>query len=798
MAGYEADDTLATLAEKYKNKFKIIIVSGDKDFAQLVDDDISLYDPSKDKDIRVDDVVERFGVSPSQFIDYLAICGDNADNIPGVKGIGKKGAEKLLNEFGSLKNIYENISNIKSKNIVNKLETSQEDAFLSQKLATIVTEVPLKISDNYEFNFSKNNFQNAFFFLKEYELDSVIKKLNLYDPRSSELEFDFYPKNGKPEQKFETIVVDSEEKFAELLQYLQTKKIVALDTETTSINPFRADLVGISICADNEKAYYIPIAHQMAKNLNKDTVLTELSKILESQEIVGHNLKYDYIVLERAGWKIRNNFFDTIISHYLLHPSERHSLENCAKNEFGYEMMPISQLIGKGKKQITFDLVDVKTASFYAAEDAWCTFILYEKFKDQLIQNELWNLYNNIELPLLKVIAKMEKNGVNIDENILIEISHKNQRKLGKLTHKIYEIAGYQFNLNSTQQLGKLFFEEMGITPIKKTKTGFSTDVSVLEILAKEHKIAEYLIEYRQISKLESTYVKALPKLINPISNRINSSFNQTVASTGRLSSSNPNLQNIPIRTAAGREIRKAFSAKDDDYLIIAADYSQIELRLLAILSKDEKMIKTFRENGDIHSQTASVIFDLPIEQISSEQRRYSKIINFGLIYGMGSFRISKELDITRSEAKEFIENYFANFPTIKNYIAESIEKAKVNGFAETIFGRRLFLPHLSGSNKMKIKESERVAVNMPIQGSAADIIKIAMITIHRKIKNNDKIKMISQVHDELVFEVHKSVLDDAKALITTEMESVLGQDLTDLVKLKVDVGVGANWFEAH
>ena len=461
-------------------------------------------------------------------------------------------------------------------------------------------------------------------------------------------------------------------------------------------------------------------------------------------------------------------------------------------------MTPIKDLIGTGKKQVTFDLVPVSQAAEYSAEDANITFRLYSIFKEKLKGYDLMELYKNIEIPLIYSLAEMEQNGVRIDTKILSAISSQNQKKLAELTKKIYEIAGSQFNLNSTQQLGKVLFEDLGIPYIKKTKTGYSTDVTVLETLAKKYEIAQLLMDYRRITKLESTYVTALPKLINPHSERIHSSFNQTITSTGRLSSSNPNLQNIPIRSEMGKEIRKAFVPENDDWIILSADYSQIELRLLAILSKDEKMIEAFRNNEDIHSQTASIIFGKPKEEISADDRRYAKIINFGLMYGMGAFRISKELDISRKEANEFVENYFSKFPTIRNYISKSLEKAKENGFVSTIFGRKLYLPGLNSKNKRDVQEAERVATNMPIQGSAADIIKIAMINLHEKLKNIPEIKMIIQVHDELVFEVRKSKLDFAKELIITEMENALPKKYSAIVPLVVDVGAGKDWFDAH
>jgi DNA polymerase-1 len=609
-------------------------------------------------------------------------------------------------------------------------------------------------------------------------------------------EFDFAEETK--DIKFETVLIDNKGDFQNMLQEFKSKDVVAIDTETTSTDPLLAELVGISLCVNNEKAYYVSIAHQMAENVLKKIVLEELKKNFQGKLLIAHNIKYDFLILQNAGWEIENEVFDTMIADYLLNPTSRHSLTACSKRELHHGMIPLSDLIGKGKKQITFDMVPVDQAAEYSAEDANVTFRLHKIFESKLIQADLFKLFEEIEMPLFRSLAKMELNGVKIDTKILAEISKRNQKRLGELTREIYELAGSQFNLNSPQQLAKVLFEDLGIDPTKKIKTGYSTDVTVLEELAKEHEIARVLMEYRQLSKLESTYVTALPSLVNPKTGRVHSSFNQTVASTGRLSSSNPNMQNIPVRTDLGKEIRYAFVPEDENSVILAADYSQIELRILAMLSKDDKMIKAFRNREDIHRETASIIYDIPKQDISSDQRRYAKIINFGLMYGMGAFRVSNELGISRKEASEFIENYFSKFPTIKNYIDSGIEQAKKDGYVSTIFGRKLYLPELNSSNKMRMREAERVATNMPIQGSAADIIKIAMINLNEKIKDDPDIKMIIQVHDELVFEVKKEKLDLAKKLIVTEMENALPKEYSDIVPLVVDVGVGNNWFEAH
>jgi DNA polymerase I len=797
ISGYEADDVLATLAEKYKKIYEVIIVTGDKDFSQLVDEKVKLYDPFKESIIGMDEVVAKYGLKPEQFVDYLAICGDSADNIPGVKGIGPKGAVNLLKKYGSLENIYDNLENISSQGIKNKLQDSRDSAFLSQKLATIIKDVPVGDIADLDTEFNKRDLLNAADLLKKYELNSIVKKLK---PEESavEMQFDFSPEDNGTEQKFTTVLIDNKQDFDRLITEMKSPQILAFDTETTSEDPLKADLAGISLCAEEDKAYYISVGHQMADNVEQDYVLKNLQTVLQGKKLIAHNVKYDYVVLKRAGLDLEGDFWDTMIADYLLHPTERHSLEACSKREFEHEMIHIKDLIGTGKKQITFDLVPTKQAARYSAEDAWITYRLYEIYSEQLQKNDLDKLFQELEMPLFKVLAHMEMNGVYIDASILSTISKNNQKIIGSLTEKIYKIAGYQFNLNSTQQLAKVLFEELKIPPVKKTKTGYSTDITVLEKLADDYEIAELLMEYRQLTKLESTYVKALPKLINENTNRVHSSFNQTVASTGRLSSSNPNLQNIPIRTGTGKEIRKAFTVNDNDFVILSADYSQIELRILAFLSGDPNLIDAFNKGLDIHSQTASIIYNKPIEEVTSDERRYAKIINFGLMYGMGPQRIHRELKISQKEAVEFVENYFAKFPTIRTYLDKSLEEANKKGYVETIFGRKLFLPDLYSQDNRRAGDARRVAINMPIQGSAADIIKLAMINLEKKIGNDPDIKMIIQVHDELVFEVNKSALKKARKLISEEMENALPSQYASIVKLTVDIGEGKDWFEAH
>ena len=829
LAGFEADDILGTFAESFKDKADVYIVSGDKDFAQLVQPHISLLDPFKNVLLDEAGIRNKYGIDASQFIDYLAIVGDSADNIPGVKGLGPKGAEKLLTQYRDLDEIYENLDSQKGSTL-KKLTEYKESAYHSFELAKINIEVPVVIPEIDSFICCLNESTNLKEYFDEFELNTLKTKLHRVIPtiagnsqKAEDIRKDDDNSKGKNKEQFEQSLlfgedveiiktqVESKEEVsfkAVLVTSIEDmekalaknkKDYLALDTETTSLDTQDAELVGISFCYDEDSAYYVPLNHFASDNLPQEEVLQTLAKYVVDKLIIGHNLKFDLKILDYQGLKFKNKLFDTMIASFLLDPTNNgNSLNKCMERELDYIMQPIEELIGKGKAQKSFSLVSTEDASFYAAEDAWASLKLFQVYKTKLEHQRLNKLFYEIEIPLINSIKRMEMNGAYINIEFLKKLSEEVNERINELVSEIYNIAGYQFNLNSTQQLAKLLFEEMEIPPVKKTKTGFSTDVTVLETLANDYEIVKLMLEYRQLAKLESTYISALPKLVNEKSGRIHSSFNQIGASTGRLSSNNPNLQNIPIRTELGSKIREAFIPQDKDSLIVAADYSQIELRLLTIFSGDSVLIKTFSEGGDIHRSTASLIFNKPVEEITNEERRSAKTINFGIIYGMGAQKLSKELNITQKEAKEFISHYFETFPTIKKYMNDMVVKAKSQGYCETISGRRLFLPAINSNNKRAVSEAERVAVNMPIQGSAADIIKIAMNNLHAKIKDNHDIKMIIQVHDELVFEVKKSALDDMKALIKQEMESALPSEYSKVVKLLVDIGVGENWLEAH
>ncbi len=807
--GYEADDVLATLGEHFKAEFDIVYVTADKDYSQLVEERAVVFDPGKDATLDRDAVFAKYGVYPEQFVDYLAIVGDSSDNIPGVKGIGPKGAETLFKQFRSLDEIYAHLDEAPEK-LRGKLAQERENAFLSRQLAQIVRDVPISIPAAEQLSFKPKDLSGALEFLNRYELRTLKRHIENRYPQAAEsappvseapelVQADIFeaPAVQASAQPFAARLVDAQ-KLPELLRTLAVAEKVSLDTETDSLDPMQASLVGISLCINSREAWYLPLGHKMHDNLPLDKTLAALQDALKGKPILGHNLKYDLIVLHRHGWALENPIWDTMLAAYILDPgTNQYSLDTCAATELMHEMIPISALLDK-KNNTSFGLVDVNAACEYSAEDAWAVFRLHPIYLRRLSATGLLDLYEQVEIPLIPVLQRMEEHGVRIDTAQLLEISRNINLELKTLTDEIYAEAGYQFNLNSTQQLAKLLFEEKKLPSGKKTKSGYSTDNSVLEELAGDYAIADKLIQYRMLTKLESTYVSALPKLINPATGRIHSSFNQTVTSTGRLSSSNPNLQNIPIRTELGRSIRKAFVAGDPEWSIMSADYSQIELRLLALMSRDAVLIEAFRQGHDIHRQTAALITGKALDDVSSEERRRAKVINFGLLYGMGQKKLSRELGIPLADAKEMIRHYFERFPSISAYINDSKSEAHRERFCQTIFGRKLYLKNINSSNQGLRAEAERVAVNMPIQGSAADLIKIAMIDIHRQIQSDARIRMILQVHDELVFEVRNDFLSEAEQLVRTAMEHALPEQYRSIVSLKTDIAHGASWFEAH
>jgi len=801
MEGYEADDIIGTLAvEGEKQGMNVWLVTGDKDFFQLVNDKVKIYNPQRGgkeaEKLDSKGVKEKFGVSPENVIDMLALMGDSSDNVPGVPGIGPKTAKTLIEQFGSLDAIIKSVDKIKSKSVKTKISENLDKAELSRKLVTIEKQVPIEFSlekmkrGDVDFDKAKKLFLELEFAKLLEDLAKQTGKLDLQLDHTDQVR-----RPHEAELQYECI--DSLDRLKEILSELSKEKEVAVDTETTSLDSMKAELVGISLCAHAGKAYYIPIKHSESdRNIDLDKSLSLLNKFFLNNKVqkFGQNIKYDLAVLRRAGIEINPVGFDTMLASYVVNPSGRgHGLNNLAFEHFNYRMQPISELIGTGKKQISFALVDVDKAVFYAAEDADYTYRLRGVLAKKLEDYNLHNLYYNIELPLINVLLDMEMAGVRVDTEYLSGMSKEMDVQLDKLTRDIYTEAGEEFNINSPRQLAVILFEKLKLPTKGKTakKTGYSTDVKVLEGLTEFHDLPQLVLDYRQLTKLKNTYIDAIPTLVNEETGRVHTSFNQTVAATGRLSSTDPNLQNIPIRTEIGRQIRKAFIPKNSNYRILKADYSQIELRILAHFSEDKGLIKAFRNNEDIHSRTAADVYGVDLKDITQDMRRAAKTANFAVIYGVTAYGLSQQTELDLGQSKDFIDTYFERYPGIRKYMDETIELAKKDGFVKTLFNRIRYLPEINAKNFQVRQFAERTAINTPIQGTAADMIKVAMIDIHKKMSGM-KSKMILQVHDELVFDVHKDEMGQLKEIVKVGMEKA--------VKLKVpilvDMGVGKNWLE--
>ncbi len=796
--GLEADDVMGSLAIKAaQQNFETYLVTADKDFYQLVSPNIKVYDPGRaGKESEVLDeegVVRKIGLPPSKIIDYLSLMGDSSDNVPGVEGIGPKTALELLQQFDSLDQIYQHLDQIGRESLRNKLEQNRELAYLSRQLVTLDIQAPLEI-DLETLKRHEPDRARTFQLLKELEFNSLLDRFTATEKTS--------------EVKYATIT--TQEQLDQFIAQLKSCSQFTFDLETTDVDAMKAEIVGLSFCWKEGEAYYIPTVSVKTKSsadlfsverfrgLPLQAVLRQLAPIFQDEAIKksGQNVKYDLLVLSRAGVEVRGVDFDTMIASYVVNPSLRqHNLDALALTYFNYQKIPTKELIGVGKKQISMAEVPIEEVSRYACEDADYTQRLRHVLEPMLIQYDLKKLFDDVEMPLVQVLMEMERNGVSLDVPLLEKMSRELSQRLDELIENIYQLAGQRFNINSTKQLADILFKKLGLPVKKKTKTGPSTDVDVLEELAKEHQLPRELLEYRQLSKLKSTYVDALPRLINPETGRVHTSYNQTVAATGRLSSSDPNLQNIPIRTELGRKIREAFIPADDRHVILDADYSQIELRIMAHLSQDPMLIKAFQEGKDIHRETAALVFKVPPEEVTDEMRRRAKEVNFGIMYGMGAYGLASRLEISQEEAEMFIINYFASYPKIQEFMMETQEFARKNGYVTTLLNRRRYLPDIHSDNRRVREFAERNAINTPIQGTAADLIKVAMINIFRRIKAERLAsKMIMQVHDELVFEVPIDEVDRMKELVRHEMEQAI--ELS--VPIKVDVGVGRNWLEAH
>lgn len=833
MAGYEADDIIGTLAKQAeKEGFQTFMVTPDKDFAQLVSENIFMYRPA-----RMGNGIEIWGIPevqakfeierPEQVIDYLGMMGDAVDNIPGLPGVGDKTAKKFLKEYGSMEGLLANTDQLKGK-MKEKVEANKELGLLSKELAKILLDVPVTfqaeayelsdpdfpavaaIFDDLEFRRMKENIQKIFgqevTTVPPQETSPSSKKATRVDTGQMDL---FSAGEGNTDQ----VTLSSKKDLSNtphhyqfvntrlgidlLVQKLLQQCSVCFDTETNSLNALQAELVGIAFSWEAGTGYYVSVPQEVEKAA---MIIDQLRPFFENGQIekIGHNLKYDLKVLSNYQLKVAGPLYDTLIAHYLINPDRRHSMDILASTYLQYEPQSIVELIGKkGKNQGSMRDVPLHKQTEYAVEDADITLQLKHFFDKELAAAENGKLFQEVELPLVEVLTAMEQEGINLNTVFLKEFESVLNQDIERLEKSIFEQAGEEFNLASPKQLGLILFEKLKLVDKpKKTKTGqYSTAEDVLSFLAKDHKIIADILEWRSVNKLQSTYVKVLPEEINPKTGRIHTVYNQAVAATGRLSSNQPNLQNIPIRTARGQQVRKAFIPRDENHVLLAADYSQIELRIIAALSKDPTMLEAFQKGEDIHATTAANVFGVPLEEVSREQRSNAKTVNFGIVYGVSAFGLSQQTNLNRTEAKELIESYYATYSQLKSYMNEQLDFARENGYVATVMGRRRYLKDINSQNAVVRGAAERNAINAPIQGSAADIIKIAMINIHRRMeKENWQSKMLLQVHDELVFDVPKAEVEALSAMVKEEMENAFSLE----VPLLVEVGMGENWLEAH
>jgi len=825
MDGYEADDIIGTLAKRAeREKVLTFLVSSDKDFMQLVSERTKMYKPGRQGNeieiVDIDGVKQKFGVPPEKVVDVLGLVGDTSDNVPGVPGVGEKTAIPLVQKYGTIENIYKNIRKIEQEGVRKKLEANKDKAIMSKGLVTIETDVPLNV-DFHTLQAAEKDVPALVKFFEDLEFKSLVQSLKKSEgikAKGKAEEVEFPPPEIKlvdmhKDKHVYKLITDTKE-LKHLCSRLRKSKEFVFDTETTSTDALSAELVGISFCLKPREAFFVSVrpkteadqaelftqkkaAASQSKGIDVDEVVRNLKPLLENQDPrkIGHNIKYDMLVLSQHDIWPQGLAFDSMIASYILRADGRHNLDALAREHLQYKTVSFTDLVGSGKEQKHIREVPLEDLSDYSCEDSDITLRLYQTLSGKLEQQGMLDLCETMEFPLISVLGKMEKAGVAIDIDHLRNMSKELERQLDTLTREIHKLAGEPFNINSTQQLGDVLFNKLKLPTARKTKTGYSTDVGVLETLRNEHPIVEHLLEYRQLSKLKSTYVDALPALINPRTGRVHTSFNQTIAATGRLSSSDPNLQNIPIRTEIGRSIREAFVPGEGDSLMMSADYSQIELRVMAHISGDEGLSEAFRNKEDIHTTTAAKVFGVAHEEVSREMRRKAKEVNFGIMYGIGPFGLSTRLEITQTEAKEIIARYFERFPKVKQYINDTIGAARERGYVETLLGRRRYLPDLNSHNNNLRQNAERQAINMPIQGTAADMIKLAMINIDRSFaKARLKTLMILQVHDELVFELKRDEEEKVRSLVTKHMQESLKLN----VPIEVEIGVGKNWLEAH
>ena len=837
VAGFEADDLIGTIAKQAeKENYKVFMVTPDKDFAQLVSENIFMYRPARmGNDIEIwgiPEVQAKFEVEhPLQVIDYLGMMGDAVDNIPGLPGVGEKTAKKLLAEFGSMENLLDNTDKLKGA-LKEKIEANKEQGILSKKLATILLDCPVTF-DEKDYELSTPDVEKTDALFMELEFRQMKAQFdNLYNPAATseettsdtpvlkkapvkktndeqydlfgfsdvedvaETQTSYYATLETTEHFYQNVQGDLPTKM--FIQNLLNQTSVCFDTETTGLDALNSELVGLAFSWEKGKGFYVPFPENQEE---AQILIDKFKPFFENENIekVGQNIKYDLKILSRYGIEVRGNLFDTMIAHYLINPDMRHNMDVLSETYLKYSPKSITELIGKkGKNQGNMRDIPLDDIKEYAVEDADVTIQLKNHFLPILEKVGTKKLYDEIEIPLIPVLADMEKEGINLDVDFLKKMSVEMTAESKALEQNIYETAGETFNLASPKQLGDVLFDKMKIggAKQKKTKTGqYATGEEILSYLANDNPIVKDILEWRQMVKLQSTYIDALPNQVDPKTGRVHTDYMQTVAATGRLSSNNPNLQNIPVRTERGRQIRKAFIARDENYTLVSADYSQIELRIIAALCGEENMIEAFRNNEDIHKSTAAKVFNVPLEEVTKEQRSHAKTVNFGIIYGVSAFGLSNQTNLSRKESAELIEAYYKTYPKLKSFIADQVDFARENGYVETISGRRRYLKDINSANAIVRGGAERNAVNAPIQGSAADIIKIAMINIHKKLKSeNWQSKMLLQVHDELVFDVHNSELEKIQPMIKHEMESAFKM----IVPLEVEIGMGKNWLEAH
>ena len=778
--GYEADDVIATISKRaVSGALETRIVTGDKDVLQLVCPGVVVINTHKEGLVYdAEKVKERYGVGPECVVDLMALMGDQSDNYKGVPGIGEVAASELIKEFGSIDNLYKNLDKVKREAWRKVLSEHEADARLSRELAMLDADVPIDFSLD-ELRPGEPDTEKLTQLFRELEFRNLLKEVAEQD---------------EWEADYETI--GTKARFEELVEELKTKDQIAFDFETTSSDPNAAELVGVSFCWEPKKAYYVPLMHTEEKTLDREYALKELKPVFEDKKIkkIGQNIKYEKVVLLNYGIDLASISFDTMVASYLLNPSRmNHGLGDLSLEYLGHKMTPISDLIGKGKKAVTMDCVDIGKVARYCSEDSDVTFRLKGILNNKLIESGLAELFSGIEIPLIDVLARMEARGVAIDVDFLGGMSKEMDKAMESRVADIYRIAGCEFNINSPKQLSEVLFEKLRLPVIKRTKTGYSTDEEVLRKLAPEHTLPAAILEYRELSKLKTTYIDNLPKLINPKTGRLHTSFNQAITATGRLSSSQPNLQNIPIKRQMGRKVRRAFVPESEKYILMASDYSQIELRVLAHLSGDKNLIKAFENNIDIHTYTASLVNNVDINDVTTQMRNQAKTVNFGIIYGMSAFGLSKSLEIDPAKAQDFINAYFERYPEVKNFIEQTVEEARAAGYVKTLFNRRRYIPDITRENVRLRQFAERTAVNTPIQGTAADIIKVAMIELEKEFRAKKLAsRMILQVHDELVFDVLKTELKKAKKIVKDRMEKVVELK----VPVKTNITVGSNWLD--